>query len=86
VRLRIAPDGLIGKAQQFAFLHFRAGNQRGHADAKRAGQAASKVAVGLLSPRSILWIIARETPARSASSLRDHPRDSRSRRILALIR
>ena len=39
VRLRIAPDGLVCKAQQLAFLHLGPGNQRGHADAKRARQA-----------------------------------------------
>ena len=43
-------------------------------------------AVGLLSPRSILWIIARDAPARSASSLSDQARDSRSIRIRALMR
>lgn len=39
VRLRVAPDGLVDEAQQLAFLHFGPGNQRGHADAKRAGEA-----------------------------------------------
>ena len=43
-------------------------------------------AVGLLSPRSILWIIAREAPARSARSFSDQPRDSRSMRMRALMR
>ena len=39
-----------------------------------------------VSPRSILWIIAREAPARSARSFNDQPRDSRSMRMRALIR
>ena len=47
---------------------------------------ASSVAVGLLSPRSTLWIMARETPDFSARSLSDHPRASRSRRTRAPIR
>jgi|GEM_PF-6694451 len=38
----------------------------------------SRVAVGLLSPRSTLWIIARETPARWASSVSDQSRLCRS--------
>ena len=38
VRLWVAPDGLVCKAQQLALLHFGPGNERGHADAKRTGQ------------------------------------------------
>src|SRR3954462_2941089 len=38
----------------------------------------SSIAVGLDSPRSILLIIARDTPERSASSPSDQPRVSRS--------
>src|SRR3569833_156481 len=42
-----------------------------------------RVAVGLASPRSILLIIALDTPERSARSDNDQPRASRSKAILA---
>jgi hypothetical protein len=53
---------------------------------KAPDSRASSMAVGELSPRSILWIIARDTPDFSASSLSDHPRASRSIRMRAPMR
>ncbi|VFS57286.1 Uncharacterised protein [Kluyvera cryocrescens] len=84
--LRIVPYRLIGKPQQFTFLNFRAAISVDMLMPKAPDSLANSAAVGLLSPRSILWIIARETLARSARSLSDQPRDSRSMRILAPIR
>ncbi len=53
---------------------------------KAPASLASEVAVGLLSPRSILWIMARDTPEFSARLVSDQPRLSRSARIRAPIR
>ncbi|MCY1556201.1 hypothetical protein D9M68_929310 [compost metagenome] len=53
---------------------------------KAPDSRASKVAVGLQSPRSTLCTMARDTPERAARSVSDQPRFSRSRRTLAPMR
>ncbi len=84
--MRVVPYRLAGKTQQLAFLHFRPAIRVDILMPKAPERRPSIDAVGLLSPRSILWIIAREAPARSAGSFSDQPRDSRSMRMRALIR
>jgi hypothetical protein len=71
--LRIVPDRLVGKAQQLPFLNLRLAISVDILMPNAPDSLASSAAVGLLSPRSILRIIARDTLARSARSLSDQP-------------
>ena len=78
--LGIAPDRLVGGARQPLPSPSARSSRPARVRSKAPASRTRITAVGLTSSRSILLIVALETPERSASSASDQPRASRSSR------
>ena len=84
-RLGVAPERLFGRPGQPFPLALRRKSRPARVRSKAPASRTRTTAVGLTSSRSILLIVALETPDRSARSASDQPRMSRSRRTRRAI-